>query len=80
MAPQALKALREAAETVQKPETPNATTSSNIDGDGGSGVHGEKSRSKEDVKQSRMLLGLGALLARDPSAAVQVPISISIAF
>lgn len=89
---QALKALRETAEQVEKarhnaqdagaanPADMAANVSYEGGGEGGGkgdgGKRGAKegvsTPSKEDEEQSQVLLGLGALLSREPSAAVQV--------
>lgn len=60
---QALKALREAADKVQKQPvgTPSAADS---------GV--PTTNSEEDTEQSQVMLALGALLSREPAAAAQV--------
>lgn len=76
---QALKALREMAGKVQKlaQDAPPATeTSTAAQASSSASKDGGKERvellSKEDEEQSQLMLALGALLSRDPSAAVQV--------
>lgn len=61
---QALKALREAADKVQK--QPVGTPPSTVD----TGV--PATATSEDKEQSQVMLALGALLSREPTAAVQV--------